>query len=341
MKIDIILDPTHTTDEFLELGLMAEKLGFNAVLTANYPSAIDPFINFSILAKETEKIKLGPVAISPFETHPLKLSNLLYGLNQLSKGRAKIFIGGGGGTLISMGLKNNRRDMHPNMVQGVKECVDFLKQLSPEKEINFNQDVFQINAPKPQWINQQRPQIFIAASKPKMLSMAAETADGIMMSDVPLVRVNECMEIINNSLKHSRRERASISVSNLFSWHVKSNRKEAISEARKKLFVRGMLENWYISKFLDEDECKIIENNLHAFAMAYANNSDVIEGVPDHLIEKLIEQLTFTGLTNDVDQFTDELIQFKNAGMDEFAIRLYEKPEESMKLIANKVLPYL
>ena len=130
-------------------------------------------------------------------------------------------------------------------------------------------------------------------------------------------------------------------MSNLFSWHVKSNRKEAISEARKKLFVRGMLENWYISKCLDEDECKIIENNLHAFAMAYANNSDVIEGVPDHLIEKLIEQLTFTGLTNDVDQFTDELIQFKNAGMDEFAIRLYEKPEESMKLIANKVLPYL
>ena len=200
MKIDIILDPTHTTDEFLELGLMAERLGFNAVLTANYPSAIDPFINFQILANETEKIKLGPVAISPFETHPLKLSNLLYGLNQLSKGRAKIFIGGGGGTLISMGLKNNRREMHPNMVQGVKECVDFLKQLSPEKEINFNEDVFQINAPKPQWINQQRPQIFIAASKPKMLSMAAETADGIMMSDVPLVRVNECMEIINNYL---------------------------------------------------------------------------------------------------------------------------------------------
>ena len=89
MKIDIILDPTHTTDEFLELGLMAERLGFNAVLTANYPSAIDPFINFSILANETEKIKLGPVAISPFETHPLKLSNLLYGLNQLSQRQSK------------------------------------------------------------------------------------------------------------------------------------------------------------------------------------------------------------------------------------------------------------
>ncbi|SVA49340.1 uncharacterized protein METZ01_LOCUS102194, partial [marine metagenome] len=38
MKIDIILDPTHTTEEFSELGVIAEKLGFNAVLTANYPS---------------------------------------------------------------------------------------------------------------------------------------------------------------------------------------------------------------------------------------------------------------------------------------------------------------
>ena len=341
MKIDIILDPTHTTDEFLKLGLHAERLGFNAVLTANYPSAIDPFINFSILAKETEKIKLGPIAISPFETHPLKLSNLLYGMNQLSKGRAKIIIGGGGGTLISMGLKKNRRAMHPNMVQGVKECVDFLKQLNPEKEINFNQEVFKIKGPKPNWIDQKRPEIFIGASKAKMLSMAASIADGIMMSDVPLMRIDECMQIINQSLRHSKRSRTSISVSNLFSWHVKSNRKEAMSEARKKLFVRGMLDNWYISKFLDEDECKIIEKKLHSFAMAYANNSDVIEGVPDYLIEKLIENLTFMGITNNVDQFIDELIQFKNAGIDEFAIRLYEKPEESMQLIADKVLPNL
>ena len=130
MKIDIIIDPTHTTDEFSELGVIAENLGFNSVLTANYPSAIDPFINFTALAKETKKIKMGPVALSPFETHPLKLSNLLFGLNQYTEGRAKISIGGGGGTLIAMGLKPDRRTMYPNMVQGVRECVQFLKKLS-------------------------------------------------------------------------------------------------------------------------------------------------------------------------------------------------------------------
>ena len=341
MKIDIILDPTHTTEEFSELGVIAEKLGFNAVLTANYPSAIDPFINFSILAKETHKIRMGPVAISPFETHPLKLSNLLYGLNQLSNGRAKIIVGGGGGTLISMGLKPNRRTMYPNMVQGVRECVEFLTGLSADKAISFNKDVFQITGPKPQWIDQPRPQIYVGATKPHMLSMSTKVADGLMMSDVTLARIDECMAIIDKSLKNSGRDRRTFAISNLFSWHVKSDRKEAVKEARAKLFVRGMLENWYISTFLDSKESQIVEDNFHAFAHAYAHNSDVIEGVPDGIIDKLLNHLTFTGDFNDVDRFVEEMVQFKNAGLDEFAIRLYKDPEQSMQLIAERVMPHL
>ena len=341
MKIDIILDPTHTTEEFAELGIIAEQLGFNAVLTANYPSAIDPFINFSILAKATQKIRMGPVAISPFETHPLKLSNLLYGLNQLSNSRAKIIVGGGGGTLISMGLKPNRRTMHPNMIQGVRECVEFLTGLSADKAISFNKEIFQIAGPKPQWIDQPRPQIYVAATKPQMLSMAAKVADGLMMSDVTLARIDDCMAIINKSLKDNRRDRKTFAVSNLFSWHVKNDREEAVKEARAKLFVRGMLDNWYISTFLDPEESQIVEDNFHAFAYAYAHNTDVIEGVPDVIIDKLLNHLTFTGDFNDVDRFVEEMVQFKNSGLDEFAIRLYNNPEQSMGHIAEHVVPHL
>ena len=341
MKIDIILDPTHTTEEFAELGIIAEQLGFNAVLTANYPSAIDPFINFSILAKATQKIRMGPVAISPFETHPLKLSNLLYGLNQLSNSRAKIIVGGGGGTLISMGLKPNRRTMHPNMIQGVRECVEFLTGLSADKAISFNKEIFQIAGPKPQWIDQPRPQIYVAATKPQMLSMAAKVADGLMMSDVTLARIDDCMAIINKSLKDNGRDRKTFAISNLFSWHVKNDREEAVKEARAKLFVRGMLDNWYISTFLDPEESQIVEDNFHAFAYAYAHNTDVIEGVPDIIIDKLLNHLTFTGDFNDVDRFVEEMVQFKNSGLDEFAIRLYNNPEQSMGHIAEHVVPHL
>ena len=230
--------------------------------------------------------------------------------------------------------------MYPNMVQGVRECVEFLTGLSADKAISFNKDIFQIAGPKPKWIDQPRPQIYVAATKPQMLSMAAKVADGLMMSDVTLARIDDCMAIIDKSLKDNGRDRKTFAVSNLFSWHVKKDREEAAKEARAKLFVRGMLENWYISTFLDPEESQIVEDNFHAFAYAYAHNTDVIEGVPDVIIDKLLNHLTFTGDFNDVDRFVEEMVQFKNSGLDEFAIRLYNNPEQSMGLIAEHVVPH-
>jgi len=341
MKIDIIIDPTHTTDEFKELGVIAENLGFSSVLTANYPSAVDPFINFTALAKETRQIKMGPVAVSPFETHPLKLSNLLFGLNQYTEGRAKISIGGGGGTLIAMGLKPDRRTMYPNMVQGVRECVQFLKKLSASEPISFKGQVFQINGPKPEWINQPCPEIYVGATKPKMLSMATELADGLIMSDVTLDRMGECISIIESSLKENKRNRDEFSISNLFAWHIKTDKEESKAEARSKLFVRGMLDHWYISTFLDDDESELVEDNFMSFAHAYTNNTDIIENVPDSIVEKLLGNLTFAGDRNDVDKVVEELLEFKRNGLDEFAIRLYKDPKDSMELIAETVIPHL
>jgi len=341
MKIDVIIDPTHTTNEFSELGIIAEKLGFNAVQTANYPSAVDPFINFSILANETKTIKIGPVAVSPFETHPLKLSNLLFGLNQLSKGRGKISIGGGGGTLIAMGLKPDRRSMYPKMVQGVRECIQFLKSLTPDQPILFKGDVFQINGPKPEWIDQPFPEIYVGATKPKMLAMATELADGLIMSDVTLARMSECISTIEQSLKNNKRNRNDFSISNLFAWHIKTTNEESKAEARSKLFVRGMLDPWYISTFLDEDECRIVEDNFQSFAHAYVHNTDIIENVPDSIVDKLLDNLTFSGDRDDIDKVITELIEFKNNGLDEFSIRLYKDPKESMELIAKNVIPLL
>ena len=171
--------------------------------------------------------------------------------------------------------------------------------------------------------------------------MATEVADGLVMSDVTLARIEECMEVINVSLKKHGRDRKTFAVSNLFSWHVKSDKEEAIAEASSKLFVRGMLDQWYISTFLDSNESQIVEDNLNAFAEAYAHNSNQIKGVRDNIVHKLIDNLTFTGDFGDIDRFTEEMIQFKNAGLDEFAIRLYKNPEQSMTVIAERVVPYL
>ena len=119
MRLHFIFEP-DSPQRFRELGLLTEQLGFDAVWAPNILSARDPFLAFSLLARDSRTLRMGPVAISPFELHPLKMANSLLTLNELSGGRANLVIGGGGGTMIGMGLKPDRRATHPRMVRGVR-----------------------------------------------------------------------------------------------------------------------------------------------------------------------------------------------------------------------------
>lgn len=340
MQLDLVLEP-DTPARFKELGLLAEKLGYGTVWTANHIAARDPFMSFMPLAAASERIRLGPVAISPYELHPVKIANQLYTLNEYAGGRANIVVGGGGGAVIGMGLKPGRREMMPRMVRAVREAVEMLRGAATERPFNYQGELFQVQGYFPAWADGSTARIYVGASKPQMLRLASRVADGVMLSDVTLPRMAECMAVLNAGLDESGRDRAAFRISNLYSWHVKSDRQAAVNEARAKLFVRGMLENWYIAPFLDKDECAEVEANFAAFAQAYIRNTPDIVGVPEALIQKLVDNLTFTGTPDDVETFTEQLLEFKAAGLTEFAIRLYGQPEESIRLIADRVMPAL
>jgi len=340
MRLDLVLEP-DSPQRFAELGQLAEELGFGAVWTANHIAARDPFMSFTALAEQSETIRMGPIAISPYELHPVKIANSLLTLNEQARGRANIVIGGGGGSVIGMGLKPGRREMMPRMVRAVRECVEFLHGAATGKPFSYDGEIFQVQGYNAGWATDGAPNIYVGASKPQMLRMAGRVADGVMMSDVTLPRIAESMRVLDQSLSEHGRDASVFPVSNLYAWHVKADKREALREARAKLFVRGMLERWYISPFLEPEECELVEANFGAFAAAYVNNTDSIMGVPDALVDKLVENLTFTGGLGDVDEFIDQLLQFKAAGLTEFAIRLYDQPEDSIRLIAERVLPAL
>ncbi|MDH3977235.1 MAG: LLM class flavin-dependent oxidoreductase [Gammaproteobacteria bacterium] len=340
MRIHFILEP-DSADRFLELGRLAESLGFEAMWTANHLSARDPFLSFSALARESTSIRMGPVAISPFELHPLKMANQLFALNEMCQGRAQIVVGGGGGTSIAMHLKSGRYVMHQNMVSAVKECVEFLKGVSSSTPLTFSGETFQVDNYFPTWASDEPPLIYVAATRPKMLRMATNMADGIMFSDLTLGRLEETMKIVNEGLTDNNRDKPSFRLNNLFSWHVKENLAEAKAEARRKLWVRGMLMDWYISPALDPDECQLVADHMPAFIKAYTTNSPEIDGVPDSLVDKLLDELTFTGDFNSVDALIEKFHRFKDAGINEMGIRLYDDPAASIRLISETIGPEL
>jgi len=344
MQLDLVLEPDSPT-RFAELGLLAAELGFGNVWTANHIAARDPFMSFLPLAQQVSQkgagIGFGPVAVSPYELHPVKIANQLGVLNEAAPGRARVVLGGGGGTVIGLGMKPGRRTMMPRMVRAVREAVELVRGACSGELFSYDGELFEVSGYRAGWMQQPAPQLYVGASKPQMLKMAGRVADGVMLSDVTLPRMAESMAVLNASLAEHDRDRQTFPVSNLYAWHVKDDRHAAYAEARAKLFVRGMLEKWYIEPFLTAAECADVEAGFEAFALAYVRNSPDIEGVPDALVNQLVDNLTFTGTPDDIDGFIDELAAFRDAGITEFAIRLYDDPESSIRQIAERVMPAL
>ena len=104
MQIDVILDTRARANELAELGRLAERHGIGGVWVSSLNDSRDPFTNLAPLAQTTSTLKLGPIAVNPFDTHPFRIAAGLLTLNELAKGRARIVIGGGGEALQALGL---------------------------------------------------------------------------------------------------------------------------------------------------------------------------------------------------------------------------------------------
>ena len=184
MEIDIILNEFASPQEAAELGLMAERYGARGVWSSNYGWSRDPFFSLSLLAHQSSRIRLGPMAVSPAELHPLKMANLLFSLNELSRGRAMIMVGGGGAVLQAIGGKRER------MIRRTRECLEILKGASPDRMMNYNGELYKVWGYQPKWYTDTPPLIYFGSNHPQSRKLSTELADGLITSDfvVPLMK---------------------------------------------------------------------------------------------------------------------------------------------------------
>ena len=220
MRIDIILESNNSPETVLKLGKLAEEVGLGGVWVSNMNDSRDPFINFVPLAIGSDRIKLGPIAVSPFELHPLKMASSLITLNEMAKGRAQIVVGAGGGTVGVMGIKPTR------IVRAVRECVEIIKAAATGKPVQYKGEIFKVRWYDATWIEHNPPLIYVGANGPQMLASAARYADGIMVSDFVPERVIWARKHIDPALEEVGRNVDTFPVNNFWAWHVKESKED-------------------------------------------------------------------------------------------------------------------
>ena len=336
MKIDIILGAGHTAAEVTELGDLADSYGLNTFWNQSFPSRREPLLMMADLTRSTRNIRLGTLPVSPYEVHPLRLADSLLTFNEMCNGRASVLIGGLGHSVMRVtALEPARR------ITAVRDCVNILKGISAGEMLNYEGECYSLLNYLPEWASDGPPRVYVGSSGRQMLTMAAQVADGIMMSDVPVGKMEEVLGHISRGLEKAGRERQDLLLNNFFAWHIKEDAEASMSEARRELIWRGLLQAWHTEPFLGEERAAFVEAKKDAFLQAFLRGDDVIEGVPDDVVTALVENLTFAGGLDAIDRTIEHLREFERAGLNEIALKVHDEPAAAIRLIGEHLLPTL
>ena len=338
MKIDIILEPDLTPEEICDLGLIAESYGIDSIWTSNYFSHWDPFISLSQLANQSSQIKLGVLAVSPFEMHPLKIANSLLTLNEVSHGRAQVAVGAGEGNLTAMNL-----DTPKKIVLAVREALEIIiKACSDDLKEGYSGEIFSVALPCDYgWAKHDKPVVYGTAYRHMMMRMEGRVADGVYIGATPPEVLEEAIININTGKKKRLESNDEIFINSFWAWHIKTNRDEAFKESRRELAWRARkLEKTLLQHYFTDEECDAITNNFESFVDAYFDRSGDIRDVDLEIANKLCKVFTSTGDLSDLESEIKRFKEFETIGQTHLSLRLHDNPKDALDIIGKEVMPH-
>lgn len=336
MHVDVLLEPDQTPAQLTALALLCEQAGVRTIWLQNYVACRDAFMALVPAALATRRVGIGVCVISPWEMHPVKMANSLLTLQEYSKGRASLVIGGGGEWLARLAIEPVKR------VRAVREAIELVRGGCSGKPLTYQGELFKVYGYRPQFgASDTPPKVYAGANQAQMLRATVPAADGVMYSDMTRQLIAGTVGRTTDALAAKGRSADGYAINNIWAWHVKPDADVARREACRELLLRGLLEPWYLESFLDADECAVVAREKRAFFQAYRDRSGVIKGVPDELVDKLLANFTFTGTPDEIGPRLPELRAFAAAGVTELNFRLHDDPADAIRLIGERVIPAL
>ena len=152
--------------------ITAEEGGFDSFWSAQV-LGMDALTLFALAAQRTRRIEMGTAVVPTYPRHPLALAQQSLTVQAATDGRLTLGIGLSHKPTVEgrLGLSFDRPALH------MREYLSALRALVHERGVDFNGQVFQVNAAL------QMPgitpfPIVIAALGPRMLRIAGELAEG-------------------------------------------------------------------------------------------------------------------------------------------------------------------
>ena len=166
-------------DELTTLGRRAEELGYAAItLSDHLDGQCGPLVGLSAVAVATKAIRVTTLVLANDYRHPAVLAKELATLDNVSNGRLEIGIGAGWMTTDyeQAGITHDRAGVR---IERLREAIAVLKGCFADGPFTFKGEHYTISGldSRPAPVQRPHPPLLVAGGGPKVLTLAAETAD--------------------------------------------------------------------------------------------------------------------------------------------------------------------
>ncbi len=179
--VSLGLSPREPIGRLVGLAREAEDAGIGHMWVVDSQMAMkDATVALAILARETERLQIGPGVTNLITRHETVVANSMATLADIAPGRVLVGVGAGDSAVFPIGRK-------PMSIDESRKGLDRLRALLRGDAVPGPAGDLHLSFTPPEV-----PPVFFAASQPRMLRLAGEVADGVIImgpSDPDTVRM--------------------------------------------------------------------------------------------------------------------------------------------------------
>lgn len=163
------ISPGMTSRQVVDLARLAEQAGFDRLGISDVVFWPDCFVLLGLVARETERILLGPMVTNPYSRHPAVMAGIMATLQDASAGRAFLGIGVGAG-LEAVG------ETYPRPVAHLREAIAVIRGLLAGEEVTMAGSTITVD--RSRMVGPVSPvPVSIGSRSPQVMRLAGEIAD--------------------------------------------------------------------------------------------------------------------------------------------------------------------
>lgn len=304
-RVALYLQDAHNLRDGLDYVRYAEEKGFEAVWQAESRLVRDAVVPMAAYAAVTDRIKVGSGVINNWTRNIGLLASTFLTLDDLAPNRVICGIGAWWDPLAkNVGIERRQP------LLAMRETVDLLRRLLNMERVTYEGEFHQVNDIELDVVHgRKEPRnvpIMIGATGPKMLALAGEIADGVVLNYcVPVAYNDTAIEQLAVGAERAGRSLDDIDRPQLVVCSVDEDRERALDTSRE-LLTQYLAQQPHIARASEVSQD--IVDQIQSILGWPATHEQILQAkhlVPDDLVERITASGTPEDARRKVQEYVD------------------------------------